>query len=159
MMAASQQTAIDWGPDHPVLLVGARSAFAAWGIEAWLEVHSWPTAWAENAERAKWLASIQRTSAVVVAGDIQAMWGLVQAVRAVTDGPLVVLADPPTGTVVDLVAAGVDAVVNPDAGAEDVFARIIALYCAVDTAATMQARCELPERIQQCHDRQAVRAQ
>ena len=74
-----------------------------------------------------WLASIQRVSLVLVAGDATVVWPTVEAVRPVTMAPLVVLADASPTDVVTLVGAGVDAVVDPATGADEVFARVVAL--------------------------------
>ena len=64
---------------------------------------------------------------MLVAGDATLVWPTVEAVRPVTMAPLVVLADVSPTDVVALVGAGVDAVVDPATGADEVFARVVAL--------------------------------
>lgn len=119
-------------PTQPMLLVGPKEIFDAAGITKWLEEHSWPSVWAADADRAKWLACIQRISIVAVVGDNEFVWPLVQSIRPVTDSPLVVFADPPAPGVVALVAAGVDAVINPLGGPDEMFARLVALLRRLD---------------------------
>ena len=119
-------------PSQPVLLVGPRPAFERSGVTEWLEQHSWPSVWADDVDRAKWLACIQRISMVAVAPETDAVWPLIEAIRPVTSSPLVVLADPPAPAVVALVAAGVDAVISLSGGPDEVFARVVALLRRVD---------------------------
>ena len=120
-------------PSQPVLLVGPRAAFDRAGVTAWLEQYSWPSVWAGDVDRAKWLACIQRISMVVVAvGETATVWPLIEAIRPVTNSPLVVLADPPAPAVIALVAAGVDAVISPSGGPDEVFARAVALLRRVE---------------------------
>ncbi len=114
-------------PDQPVLLVGPDAIWESTGVAACLEAAGWPSVSASDAERASWLASIQRVSLVLVAGDATVVWPTVEAVRPVTMAPLVVLADASPTDVVTLVGAGVDAVVDPATGADEVFARVVAL--------------------------------
>jgi len=114
-------------PDQPVLLVGPDAIWESTGVAGCLEAAGWPSVSASDAERASWLATIQRVSLVLVAGDPTVVWPSVEAVRPVTMAPLVVLADPSPTDVVALVGAGVDAVVDPAAGADEVFARVVAL--------------------------------
>ena len=121
-------------PTTPVLLVGAATAWEAVGVPAWLQDHGWCSVQADSAERAAWLASIQKVSLVLVAGREPAVWAAVQATRAVTMAPVVVLADPPPPGVVALVAAGVDAVVSPSAGPDELFARVGALVRRSDNS-------------------------
>jgi DNA-binding response OmpR family regulator len=114
-------------PDQPVLLVGPSEIWDSTGVAACLDAAGWPSATAFDAERAAWLASIQKVSLVLVAGDSTLVWPTVEAVRPVTMAPLVVLADVSPTDVVALVGAGVDAVVDPATGADEVFARVVAL--------------------------------
>lgn len=121
-------------PEQPVLLVGPSSRWESVGVSAWLEAHGWSSVVAGDAERARWLASIQKISLVLVTGDERSVWATVPAVRRVTMAPVVVLASPPSGSVVALVAAGVDAVVDPSAGVDEVFARVVGLLRRSDHA-------------------------
>lgn len=114
-------------PDHPVLLAGPAATWDGLGVTAWLDAHGWAWTHAPDAERARWLASIQKAALVLVAGDEPSVWSIVEATRPVTMAPMVVLAAPAPSGVVSLVGVGVDAVVDPAAGAEEVFARVQAL--------------------------------
>ena len=114
-------------PDQPVILVGPSATWEAFGVTAWLEERGWSWTHAADAERARWLTAIQKVSLVLVAGDERTVWTIVEAIRPVTMAPLVVLARPAPAGVVSLVGAGVDAVVDPTCGAEEVFARVVAL--------------------------------
>jgi len=92
-----------------------------------LDRHGWSWTRATDAERARWLASIQKVSLLLVCGDEAAVWQGVEATRPVTMAPIVVLGDPPPPGVVALFGAGVDAVVDPASGVEEIFARVMAL--------------------------------
>jgi DNA-binding response OmpR family regulator len=121
-------------PNAPVLLVGAAARWKAAGVCEWLERNRWSSVHADTPERARWLASIQKVSLVLVAGAGGPVWEAVQATRAVTMAPVVVLADPPPSDVVALVAGGVDAVVSPSADPEELFARVVALLRRSDNS-------------------------
>ena len=114
-------------PDQPVILVGPSATWEAFGVTAWLEERGWSWTHAADAERARWLTAIQKVSLVLVAGDERTVWRIVEAIRPVTMAPLVVLARPAPAAVISLVGVGVDAVVDPTCGAEEVFARVVAL--------------------------------
>jgi two-component system KDP operon response regulator KdpE len=114
-------------PDQPVLLAGPAALWDSNGGRAWLDERGWSWTHAADGDRAGWLASIQKVALVLVTGDERSVWAVVEAVRPVTMAPLVVLAAPPPRSVVALVGAGVDAVIDPTAGAEEVFARVTAL--------------------------------
>jgi DNA-binding response OmpR family regulator len=114
-------------PDQPVLLAGSTERWRSSGILAWLEANGWSWTVAEDAERASWLASIQKVSLVLVAGDEAFVWSTIDATRPVTMAPMVVLASPSSRGVVSFVEAGVDALMDPQSGAEEVFARVVAL--------------------------------
>ena len=114
-------------PDQPVILVGPAATWDAFGVTAWLEARGWSWTHAADAERARWLASIQKVSLILVAGDERGVWAIVEAIRPVTMAPLVVLARPAPAGVVSLVGVGVDAVVDPTCGADELFARVVAL--------------------------------
>jgi len=114
-------------PNQPVLLVGPADRWEAAGVTPWLDGHGWSWTTAVEAERARWLASIQRMSLVLVAGSEADVWRIVGATRPVTMAPIIVLGDPPPPSVIALVGAGVDAVVDPACGVEEIFARVTAL--------------------------------
>src|SRR4051795_6881341 len=114
-------------PEQPVILVGPSATWDAFGVTAWLEERGWSWTHAADAERARWLTAIQKVSLVLVAGDERAVWEIVEAIRPITMAPLVVLARPAPAGVISLVRVGVDAVVDPTCGAEEVFARVVAL--------------------------------
>ena len=122
-------------PDQPVLLVGPAATWDAFGVTAWLEARGWSWTHAADAERARWLASIQKVSLILVAGDERGVWAIVEAIRPVTMAPVVVLARPSPAGVVSLVGVGVDAVVDPTCGADEVFARDRRARCAGPTTA------------------------
>jgi DNA-binding response OmpR family regulator len=110
-----------------VLLAGPEDLWAESGILAWLEAAGWSSAVAADPERASWLSSIQTQSLVLVGGDDAHVWAMVNAIRPVTMAPLVVLGAPTPDTVVTLLGNGVDTVVDPASGLDDVFARVVAL--------------------------------
>jgi DNA-binding response OmpR family regulator len=110
-----------------VLLAGPEALWEESGILAWLEAAGWSSAVAGDPERASWLSSIQAQSLVLVGGDDLQVWAMVDAIRPVTMAPLVVLGAPTPDTVVTLLGNGVDAVVDPACGLDDVFARVVAL--------------------------------
>ena len=62
-------------PDQPVILVGPSATWDAFGVTAWLEARGWSWTHAADAERARWLTSIQKVSLVLVAGDERARVG------------------------------------------------------------------------------------
>jgi DNA-binding response OmpR family regulator len=107
---------------QPVLLVGSVGALASAMRDA-----GWTWIEAADAERARWLASIQKVALVVVRVDTAEARAAVEAVRAVCSAPLLVLGDPPPDEVVALIDAGVDAVVDPAAPPTEVLARLAAL--------------------------------
>lgn len=119
-------------PSQPVLLVGPPDGFESAGVSEWLVGHGWASISASDASRAKWLACIQRISLVIVAGDQASVGLFVEVLRPATTAPLVVLASPPGQGVVELVSAGVDAVIDPHAGPDEVFARVVALLRRLD---------------------------
>ncbi|MCU1344584.1 MAG: hypothetical protein JWL70_850 [Acidimicrobiia bacterium] len=114
-------------PEQPVLLVGALASWESRGVIAWLEATGWAWTSAVDADRARWLASIQPVSMVLVNGDKATVWSVVEATRPVTMAPIVVLATPAEGEVVLLVGAGVDAIIDPANGVDELFARVVAL--------------------------------
>jgi DNA-binding response OmpR family regulator len=114
-------------PDRPVLLAGPEALWADSGILAWLETAGWSSAVAADPERASWLSSIQKQSLVLVGGTDPEVWSMVEAIRPATMAPLVVLGAPKPDAVVTLLGQGVDAVVDPASGLDDVFARVVAL--------------------------------
>jgi two-component system, OmpR family, KDP operon response regulator KdpE len=114
-------------PNQPLLLIGPSASFQESGVSRWLVTHGWPSAWAEDAERAKWLACIQKISMVLVAGEAGSVGRVVRSMRPITGVPIVVLGDPPALGVVDLVTSGADAVIDPTRGPDETFARVTAL--------------------------------
>ena len=114
-------------PDCPVLLAGPEALWADSGILTWLETAGWSSAVATDPERASWLSSIQKQSLVLVGGTDAEVWSMVEAIRPTTMVPLVVLGAPKPDAVVTLLGNGVDAVVDPASGLDDVFARVVAL--------------------------------
>jgi DNA-binding response OmpR family regulator len=114
-------------PDQPVILVGPSATWEAFGVTAWLEERGWSWTHAADVERARWLTAIQKVSLVLVAGDERTVWRIVEAIRPVTMAPLVVLARRRPQASSRLAGVGVDAVVDPTCGAEEVFARVVAL--------------------------------
>ncbi len=114
-------------PDCPVLLAGPEALWADSGILGWLETAGWSSAVATDPERASWLSSIQKQSLVLVGGSDAEVWSMVEAIRPTTMVPLVVLGAPKPDAVVTLLGNGVDAVVDPASGLDDVFARVVAL--------------------------------
>ena len=61
-------------PDHPVLLVGRDDIWEPTGIEPCLAAAGWASLRALDPDRASWLASIQKVSLVLVAGDAALVW-------------------------------------------------------------------------------------
>ncbi|HEY4375692.1 MAG TPA: winged helix-turn-helix domain-containing protein [Acidimicrobiales bacterium] len=120
-------------PDLPVLLAGPAEVWDGSGVRAWLDERGWAWTQAPDAERARWLASIQKVALVLVAGDERAIWSIVEATRPVTMAPLVVLAAPEPDEVVSLIGAGVDTVIDPSTGGEEMFARVTALLRRSDS--------------------------
>lgn len=111
-------------PDQPVLLAGPPVAWEATGVLGWLADHGWSWTVAADPDRARWLASIQRVSAVLVAGPDRLVWTAVSAIRPATMAPMVVLGSA-SDQVVSLLEAGVDSVVDPARGPEELFARLV----------------------------------
>ena len=114
-------------PDRPVLLAGPEVLWTDSGILAWLDAAGWSWAIAAEPERASWLSSIQKQSLVLVGGSDADVWPMVEAIRPATMAPLVVVGAPKPDAVVTLLGHGVDAVVDPACGLDDVFARVVAL--------------------------------
>ncbi len=67
-----------------------------------------------------------------MAGDQAVVWPVVDALRPVTTAPMIVLAAPSGDGVVQLVSAGVDGVIDPGGGPDDIFARVVALLRRLD---------------------------
>jgi DNA-binding response OmpR family regulator len=114
-------------PDRPVLLAGPEALWVDSGILAWLEAAGWSSAVAADPERASWLSSIQKQSLVLVGGTDPEVWSMVDVIRPATMAPLVVLGAPKPDAVVTLLGHGVDAIVDPACGLDDMFARVVAL--------------------------------
>jgi DNA-binding response OmpR family regulator len=119
-------------PEQPVLLIGPASVEVT-ELCASMRAWGWTLLIAEDVDRARWLASIQRIALILIAGGPDDH-EVADAIRPVSNAPLVVLADPAPQSVISLVEAGVDAVIDPRAGDEDVLARLGALLRRVDGA-------------------------
>ena len=117
----------DVAPNQLVLLVGPPESWETIGVDTWIAAAGWSSTQAADLDRAVWLATIQKLSLVLLAGDEPTVWELVEAIRPLTMAPLVVVSTITSRTVVALVGAGVDAVIDPARGAEEVFARVVAL--------------------------------
>ncbi|HEX5587006.1 MAG TPA: winged helix-turn-helix domain-containing protein [Acidimicrobiia bacterium] len=117
----------DVAPNQLVLLVGSPESWEAIGVDTWISAAGWSSTQAADLDRAVWLATIQKLSLVLVTGDEHTVWELVEAIRPLTMAPLVVVSTIEPRNVVALVGAGVDAVIDPVRGAEEVFARVVAL--------------------------------
>jgi DNA-binding response OmpR family regulator len=119
-------------PEQPVLLVGPGSADIT-GLCGSMRAGGWTLLIAEDMDRAVWLASIQKIALILIAGGPNEH-EVADAIRPLSNAPLVVLGDPTPQSVISLVEAGVDAVIDPRAGDEDVLARLGALLRRVDGA-------------------------
>jgi len=118
-------------PDQPVLFVGATPWWETSGLVRSLRDAGWGWISAPDPSRARWLASIQKVSLVVVGGDRSLRWTTVDEVRSVTGVPIVVLAED-SSEVVPLIDAGVDAVLDPSDRPAENFARLVALLRRAD---------------------------
>jgi two-component system KDP operon response regulator KdpE len=114
-------------PQQPVLLVGPPEDDDVVRLGAAMGQAGWTSLVAPDAERGRWLASIQKVALVVVAGNDGGARGAVDVIRPVSTAPLVVLGTPSADAVVELIAAGVDAVIDAHAGPTEVVARLAAL--------------------------------
>ncbi len=114
-----------------MLLVGRTNWWEEHGLDEAMRVAEWPFITADAGPRARWLASIRRVSLVVVGGDQEFRWQVVDAIRDLTDVPLVVLADD-ADEVVTLVTAGVDAVCPVTEPSDTTLARLSAVFRRAD---------------------------
>lgn len=119
-------------PDDPVLLVGPAGIFDACGFSARLAARRWSYVHAVDAQRARWLTSIQRIALVVVAGDADRVRSVLDAVRSVTRAPVAVLGTFAPTAVVRLIEAGADAVVGSTGDPDEIFARIVTVLQRAD---------------------------
>ena len=119
-------------PDEPVLLVGSKEAFESCGVARRLEERGWPWAHADDADRARWLASIQRIALVVATGEVATVRPVILAVRSATRAPVAVLGAFGSQGVIHVLADGADAVIDPAGDPEEVFARITAVLRRAD---------------------------
>jgi DNA-binding response OmpR family regulator len=110
---------------QPVVVVGPPGHTDA--LKTAMAGAGWTCLDAGDAERGRWLASIQKVALVLVTGEGDDVRRSVDAIRPVSTAPLVVLGHPSPETVVTLITAGVDAVIDRDAGAAEVLARLAAL--------------------------------
>jgi two-component system KDP operon response regulator KdpE len=125
-------------PEQPVLVVGPCSAEISRLCET-MRAGGWTLLVAEDMDRARWLASIQKVALILIA-DSHSEPDAANAIRPVSNAPLVVLGDPSPRSVISLVEAGVDAVIDPRAGDDDVLARLGALLRRVDRASAPGVR-------------------
>ena len=119
-------------PEQPVLVIGPCGAEVT-KLCGSMRAAGWTLLIAEDLDRASWLASIQKVALILIAGGTAEV-ELANAIRPVSNAPLIVLGHPAPQSVISLVEAGVDAVIDPRAGDEDVLARLGALLRRVDHA-------------------------
>jgi DNA-binding response OmpR family regulator len=119
------------GPDDPVLRVGPPGWWDECGLERSMAAAGWSWISADEVDRARWLASIRRVALVLVGGDHAFRWQAVEAVRALADAPMAVVADDPA-EVRALIEAGVDIVVPSDEPSEVLLARLAAVIRSAD---------------------------
>ena len=127
-------------PEQPVLVIGPCGDEVTELCNA-MRADGWTLLIAEDVDRARWLASIQRVALILIAGG-PGEREVANAIRPVSNAPLVVLGDPAPQSVISLVEAGVDAVIDPRAGDDDVRARLGALLRRMDRA--FRSRRPLP---------------
>src|SRR5208283_968558 len=125
-------------PEQPVLVIGPCGAEITRLCDS-MNAGGWTLLIAENLDRANWLASIQKVAVILIAGGPNAH-EVARAIRPVSNAPLVVLGDPAPQSVISLVEAGVDAVIDPRAGDDDVRARLGALLRRMDRASAPGVR-------------------
>jgi len=125
-------------PEQPVLVIGSCDGEVT-RLCATMRTGGWTLLMAEDVDRARWLASIQKVALILIAGSAGAR-DVADAIRPVSNAPLVVLGDPAPQSVISLVEAGVDAVIDPGAGDDDVLARMGALLRRVDRASAPGVR-------------------
>lgn len=125
-------------PEQPVLIIGPCSAEVT-ALCGSMRAAGWTLLIAEDQDRASWLASIQRVALILIAGSPKAH-EVADVIRPVSNAPLIVLGAPTPQSVISLVEAGVDAVIDPRAGVDDVLARLGALLRRVDRASAPGVR-------------------
>lgn len=125
-------------PEQPVLVIGPCGAEITRLCDS-MNAGGWTLLIAENLDRANWLASIQKVAVILIAGGPNAH-EVARAIRPVSNAPLVVLGAPTPQSVISLVEAGVDAVIDTRAGDDDVLARLGALLRRVDRASAPGVR-------------------
>jgi two-component system KDP operon response regulator KdpE len=104
-----------------------------------MRAEGWTLLIAEDEDRASWLASIQKIALILIAGGPNAH-KLAEIIRPVSNAPLVVLGAPTPQSVISLVEAGVDAVIDARNGDDEVLARLGALLRRVDGASAPGVR-------------------
>ena len=127
-------------PEQPALIIGPCTAEITALCES-MRAEGWTLVVADDQDRASWLASIQRIALILIVGGPDAH-KVAEVIRPVSNAPLVVLGAPTPRSVISLVEAGVDAVIDPHAGVDDVLARLGALLRRVDRR--LRARRPLP---------------
>jgi two-component system KDP operon response regulator KdpE len=125
-------------PEQPVLIVGPCNTEVT-ALCGSMRAAGWTLLIAEDRDRASWLASIQKVALILIAGDPDAH-EVAHVIRPVSNAPLVVLGAPTPQSVISLVEAGVDAVIDPRAGDDDVLARLGALLRRVDRSSAPGVR-------------------
>jgi two-component system KDP operon response regulator KdpE len=125
-------------PTQPVLIVGPCNTEVT-ALCSSMRAAEWTLLIAEDRDRASWLASIQKVALILIAGDPDAH-EVANVIRPVSNAPLVVLGAPTPQSVISLVEAGVDAVIDPRAGDDDVLARLGALLRRVDRSSAPGVR-------------------
>jgi DNA-binding response OmpR family regulator len=118
-------------PDAPALLVGGEPWWEACGLDKALIDADWPCIVADDVARARWLATIRRVSLVAIGGDHALRWAAVEAIRPLTDVPIVVFADDPD-EVTALLRVGVDAVIATGEPGTTALARLTAVLRGAD---------------------------
>jgi len=110
-------------PDGPVLRVGAKTWWESTGLDRSMAAAGWTWITADDAGRARWLASIRPVALVFIAGNRTFRWQALEAIRDRTGAPVAVMTDEPE-EVVSLIDAGVDLVVPSTEPCETLLARL-----------------------------------
>jgi two-component system, OmpR family, KDP operon response regulator KdpE len=125
-------------PEQPALIIGSCSPEIT-ALCGSMRAEGWTLLIAEDEDRASWLASIQKIALILIAGGPNAH-KLAEIIRPVSNAPLVVLGAPTPQSVISLVEAGVDAVIDARAGDDEVLARLGALLRRVESASAPGVR-------------------
>lgn len=125
-------------PEQPALIIGSCTSEIT-ALCGSMRAEGWTLLIAEDEDRASWLASIQKIALILIAGGPNAH-KLAEIIRPVSNAPLVVLGAPTPQSVISLVEAGVDAVIDARNGDDEVLARLGALLRRVDGASAPGVR-------------------